>query len=591
MTFRFWKHSPDRLSALILLAGIAGLYIVGLSAIWSNQWILPIGDCTVRALSALTDKLEFSDLFSDIGLRSPWPRGHQLLIGSITRWLASGSDSFGAVHWYQTVSWTAYIAGILLFAAVAKALYGPRSALATLVSIISIPIGFIEAASGMTEIYVFFLAGCSMLAVTIGLRRNSVWLLFVGALANVLASTMRTEVILIAFIQWLVLIGRVRIFPCLVFGVMSAGYFLVRLFYSAFIYQGPVTFLNSNKTLMAPDATGKTFEMFRAFSGNFGSLLTALSIFAIFVGIWRLLIFLRQPRFGNADLHSKPLPVTIASAYKLVVSLWKSSIALPYLPIYCLSILILFMVMGLRSGNLEALPRYWIVPMPYFCLVGAALFSKHLEIDNRVFRLGSYLILLLLGTMSVRNLAACWQKRERFQPRELEFIEWLSNQPKRGAVFDFMGFRDGRYIVYASRPGSRPLYWGRGTPDPFGIKLEKTLSENIAASKALNTRRSAQASLLQKECAFLILANKSLFDRTIRKQLSSKRSSQTSYFRNDIRPLNSSGTIVHFKSSALNESPELTLQLVYSNSLVDVFEKVDGDGEHYLPKSQESPLH
>ncbi len=462
------------------------------------------GDCPVRAISALTSHLQLSSLWSENGLTSPWPKGHRLLIGTLTRLLANGSDSFVGIHWYQTLSLTAYASGILLFSLVAWRLHGVWSGLAALLMLLGFRLGTNEAASGMTEVYVFFFSACAITALVSTSRQNT-WFLYGAAIANLLASTMRTEIIIISFLQWLFLIGRVRIFHLLAFGFISAAYFLLRLGYSILIYKGPVTFLNKNKTLFDTDTVANTVNMFRYFLDCFGwplAILASLSIVYGVVGIYR------QIRGEKSLAPDCPPRARVSGFFSLLRQVATSA---EYFPVRCLLLLLLFMALGLRSGNLEALPRYWIALMPYICLSAAILFSERLRLEPAVARLARPAAILALAAACASSLLSSWKHRDRFDHGELEFINWLRARPGQGAVFDFMRFRDGRYIAYASPIGKNPPYWGRASSNPFGSPREKVDADGFVASETLKDRLSAHANLLDPKCSFLVLASASYF--------------------------------------------------------------------------------
>ena len=552
MALAYRRFRIDHWLLLIFLTAVAVFYAVGLRAIWSNQWVLQPGDGCVRALAALTERLDIRSLWTGVGLSSPWPKGHMLLTGTLTRWLAHGGDTFTAIHWYQTLSWTAYLAGVLLFSRLAWVLYGLRSGLVTLVLLCGFSIGLDEAATGMTEVYAFLLMGCSTLSVVTAIRRNNPWLIYLGALANLLASTMRTEVILIAFLQWLLLIGRVRILHLLAFGFFSSVFFLTRLGYSTLLFDGSITFLNSNKMFFAADASGKTATMLGSLNACFGTLAAVLVTYALCVWIFQ---FMQQRRSAKET----------KSVRGIVPFIRHAATSPEWFPVRCMALLLLFMAAGLRSGSLEALPRYWMALMPYFCLVGAALFSFSRE--SRMMRVASGLAFIAVLAFSISNLTSAWRNRTQFQAGELAFIQWLRERPENGVVFDNMGFRDGRYIVYASHLETHPLYWGHGCSNPFKMDIVKLFGKDRSASQTL---RLAQSSFLQPQCNFLVLARDDYFNKL--HPPTNKRRLNT-YFRGDIVPLSANGDCIQFKSSVLPKASAIFLKRVYSNNYVDVFEK------------------
>ncbi len=64
---------------------------------------------------------------------------------------------FTAIHWYQSLSWTAFVVGILAFGGVARVLFGLSSAIATAILLFGFTIGLDQASTGMTEIYALLL--------------------------------------------------------------------------------------------------------------------------------------------------------------------------------------------------------------------------------------------------------------------------------------------------------------------------------------------------------------------------------------------------------------------------------------------------
>ncbi len=533
-------------------------YLAGLFAVWKNQWVLGLGDRPVRALTALTGHFNFSSLWSVSGLTSPWPQGHRLITGTLTRLLSPGSDSFTAIHWYQTLSLTAFVAGVLLFAVVAWRIYGVRSAVVAMLLMLGFQVGTSEAASGLTEIYVFFFSSCALAAI---IRRDTqnTFLIYLAALANLLASTMRTEIIIISFLQWLFLIGRVRIFHLFAFGFISSFFFLLRLGYSTAIYKGPVTFLDKNKTLFNTNAVQNSEAMSGYLFQSFGWPL------AILLGFGLLCLVFRACR--------KRAMAATAGQRPAFMALRRFAVSPEFFPVRCLIFLLSFMAAGLRSGNLEALPRYWIALMPYICLSGSFLFSGLPLGETRMKSASAKLCMAALAVACFASLISAWQSRTQFDKGELDFINWLRSRPQKGAVFDYMRFRDGRYIVYASPIRKTPRYWGRGSLNPFGIPHVKPTDGDFISNETANDFLLAHKSLLSPECSMLVVPSATYFKDNIEEMPPSNATTPVSYFEKDMTRMNRDGSIRDFKSTVVSDAPPIRLKAIYSTPYVEVFEK------------------
>ncbi len=364
------------------------------------------------------------------------------------------------------------------------------------------------------------------------LKSGHVWPLYLGAMANLLASTMRTEIIVFSFLQWLLLIGRVRSLHVLAFGFLSACFFLLRFGYSKFFRSGEVTFLNANATFFAPDAFGKSQEMVGYLAGCFGSL--AVILFAYLLAL--LIAKVTEDRLGHRA-GGPPAKTSAEKGAGILALARRATVSLEYFPARCLLVGTIFIAAGLRSGNLEAQPRYWMAIMPYLCLVGGAAFSDGFQ--PRWMGAGTP-----PAARSVRHFERILVEGSRFMvetgevpAEEVALIEMLSRQPEKGAVFDFMLYRDDRYIVYAAHPGIAPNYWGHGSGNPFGKRFPKRKSSasNAVGTQARKKLMLVQASLLDDKCQFLVLAHSM---EQVSSRPSTNLSYRESYFRDDLQALN-----------------------------------------------------
>jgi hypothetical protein len=229
------------------------------------------------------------------------------------------------------------------------------------------------------------------------------------------------------------------------------------------------------------------------------------------------------------------------------------------------------MLYGLRSGNLEALSRYWIAVVPYLCLVGGSFFSLKLIQERRIFREISRGTIGLLCLATALGIFQFWEKRDTFQPGEKDFIHWLSSNRSKGVVFDFMDTRDGRYIIYSSEVGKRPLAWGRGSSNPFGLKLKKSAKSNTVESASADDFFAAHASLFSPNCEYLVFPSEQVFSEKIECAPSPNRRKPLSYFKPDMEDLGSGQ--IRIKSSVLPSGRELVLTRVFSNAAVQVYAK------------------
>jgi hypothetical protein len=214
--------------------------------------------------------------------------------------------------------------------------------------------------------------------------------------------------------------------------------------------------------------------------------------------------------------------------------------------------------------------------MPYLCLIGAALFSRRLEPGGRPLRIASTTAVGALLAVTLWNIGSAWAKREQFKPGEITFIQWLREQPQKGAVFDFMQYRDGRYIVYASHLGTLAPYWGQGSSNPFALRVRRPPhAGGELEMQTVKKHMLAHATLLQRKCDYLVLTRDEYFKGEVSQHPPKNLSEMSSYFRDDIQPASPDGSLIHFQSSVLPRGSECTLRRVYEDSLVDVFEKVD----------------
>jgi hypothetical protein len=553
-----------RTISLAIAALFVAAYIFGLRAIWSNDWALGLGDCTVRAVSALTDKLELPMLWSDVGLRSPWPKGHTLFIGGIIQSLCHGADTFSAIHWYQTLSWTAYVSGIVLFTLSAAEIFGGGSALAALAVFLGFGAALTEAANGMTEVFVFLLSGLATWCLIKSLKSpGHVYLLYVAGVCNLAASTMRTEIIIVAFIQWLLLVGKTGAFRVIAFGFLSSGFFLARLVFSTVIDHGQITFLNSNRMLFASDAAAKGEIMARYFWNNAGLAVCLAGGYLVLLAVshpWRAPKSAGVTRRGGLEAVS-------------VFHFLSRANSLELFPVRCLGILALFMVEGLRSGSLEANERYWIALMPYLALTTAAVFSLRpttLCLPIATLRVAMICTLFVAG---INTVHARWQTRNVFQAGELDFIHWLEDRKDAFGVFDTMNYRDGRYILYSCTVGASPHFWGRGVSNPLDLRVKRLKSSNPVENRRFRTEGLAHATLSDPWTKLLILPSPSFFKDVKRiQEKSDKRTDTVSYFRKDLEVL--PGDKISFRSFLSPNAAPIHFGKVYANDYVEVFQKL-----------------
>jgi len=551
------------------MAALAGAFIFGTLVIWSGKWVLPSGDGCVRAIMALQEPNPPSSLFSSSELVAPWPPGHRIFIGNLASVLPEFGVRYGKIFWYQTLSLLSFVLGTWGFSRVAHALAGSTAALATILLIFCFGIPLDQAASGLTEIFVFGLMGLGFWALICGLQSHRLEWVYAAALCNFAITTLRTEAIVVIFLQWLVLWGRLKWWNVLAWGTISAGYFVTRLAITEFLAP-PTSFLNFNRLYTLGDTASKVDRLLgHLWTATFPDGLIPLALF----GGAGLALFWRIRK--NPPIYPFALrPVVWLRAARSLVAL----------PIWCALASFAFLFSGVQSGNVEPFARYLLGPLPFLAISLALGFRSENfpEIVRAAGRAAIAVALIALAVLMIVQVPRVWRLRDQMDDAEKRFLGWVEKSRPDGIVSDFLRFKDDRLILYARESLPGLVFWGHGNFNPLGLNIAGMLPPSDMPAPehhALETQAIAQKHLVDPRISYLLVADPQFYQERILGKRRPNKKTLSSFFLSDLEPLAPDRSRLRFRPQfATINDREIVFEKVYGDKLLLLYRKVSSSG-------------
>lgn len=439
---------PTRTARIIAIVSFFSVCLLLITQLAAGDLKPEIGDWSTRYLAAIDykDANLFGSLFSVDMLTAIWPPGHS----AFYQMVLSASDPRTpeeAFFFYSFISIVFWGMGVVAAYLAARQTMPAFFAYLVVPVMMASPMIQRYSYSGMTDILSISLFLIATFLVVLYLTKDRISLAILAGLVMLLASTMRHEVMIYAFILFLYLLLVKKIRAAFLYGVFAGGLATFRVIYAFTLdLENESNFIRNNqRDLQVVDSVKELVDLLN-------KVWITEEVFLVYclIIVFCSLILLLFAFFSKTENIN---PVYIQ---------WPNDSRHGAIFVVVLTTIVLAIVASTISGSSISHARYAMPVLPFLGLASlwmAALAFERIKGFPVLVKFLAFPLLILTVIVFVDSQIRFQENRPRFLPQDEEIIVWLKRQKAELVLFDYLAYKEFPILATLQIPGSDQENW------------------------------------------------------------------------------------------------------------------------------------